>query len=1002
MKSLRVTPIMAAAVLIGLALGAAARASTNDLLARLRAETGGSASISYHGKTGRVRFIGTEAGFAIPRTAGCAPGAAAEEAARAFLAVYGGLFGVADQERELLLVRSSPSSSGRSVVRFQQVFHGVPVMGAEMVVQLDADRDVLSANGEVLPGLSLDVEPRVDAATAADSARAAVAKWYALDPADLAASEPELWIYNPIILGRNADRDFLVWRLRVRPVPPLPIDELVLVDARAGFVALHFNQVPSARNRRIYDNENNTAYDLPGHGPFRTEGQGPVADRADVNAAYDYAGHTYDFYLSQHGRDSLDGAGMDLVSTVRYCETTDACPYANAFWDGEQMVYGESYAAADDVVGHEMTHGVTDHASRLFYYMQSGAINESLSDIWGEFIDLGNGTGTDTPAVRWLLGEDLPIGAVRSMSNPPDYGQPDRMGSGLYYCGESDNGGVHYNSGVGNQAAFLMVDGGSFNGYLVSPLSGGIASVADLFYEVQTNHLTSASDYADLYDSLQQAAVAIGLPAADRPEVQDACDAVEMDQQPASCPADEAPFCDLGGPTQLFFDNMETPSSGNWTSGALAGSNAWYYPQNSNPYGFDATYATSGVYNIWGYDRSTLSDSYFAMTSNVHLPPNAFLHFNHAYAFEDYYADTYDGGVLEYSVNGGASWNDTAALFTDNGYTGTIYSGEGNPLAGRQAFCGESNGYISSRLDLSSLAGQNIRFRFRIGTDTLGGAYGWFIDDVRIFTCYAPVATPSPAATPVATPTCLPLIIDSGDYNGDGTADPAVFRPNSGMWAVRNFTNLYFGASSDFPAPGDYDADGTTDAAVFRPSQGLWGIRNISRVYFGIAGDQPIPGDYNGDGRTEIGVFRSAKSQWAIFNLTRWYFGSSTDRPAPGDYDGDGTADLALFRKAAGMWAINKITRVYFGGEGDLPVSADYNGEGRTECAVYRPQFGLWLVRDYTRLCFGGNTYLPLPGDYDGNGGDDPGAFRPLTGLWTLPGLTRTFFGTAGDIPVTR
>ncbi len=98
------------------------------------------------------------------------------------------------------------------------------------------------------------------------------------------------------------------------------------------------------------------------------------------------------------------------------------------------MVYGDGFAAADDVVGHELTHGVTDFSSHLFYYYQSGAINESLSDVFGEFVDLTNGAGNDTPADSWLIGEDLPElrraqhpHIVRNMADPADCGDPDRM-----------------------------------------------------------------------------------------------------------------------------------------------------------------------------------------------------------------------------------------------------------------------------------------------------------------------------------------------------------------------------------------------------------------------------------------------------------------------------------------------------------------------------------------------------------------------------------------------
>ncbi|WP_343424179.1 hypothetical protein [Candidatus Amarolinea dominans] len=104
-------------------------------------------------------------------------------------------------------------------------------------------------------------------------------------------------------------------------------------------------------------------------------------DAAHAVAAHRYAGDTYNFYFNNHNRDSMDGAGMTLKSTVHY-----RSGYQNAFWNGSQMVYGDGYGfpLADDVVAHELTHGVTEHESDLFYYYQSGAINESFSDLWGE------------------------------------------------------------------------------------------------------------------------------------------------------------------------------------------------------------------------------------------------------------------------------------------------------------------------------------------------------------------------------------------------------------------------------------------------------------------------------------------------------------------------------------------------------------------------------------------------------------------------------------------
>ena len=134
------------------------------------------------------------------------------------------------------------------------------------------------------------------------------------------------------------------------------------------------------------------------------------------------------------------------------------------------MFFGDGYASADDVVGHELTHGVTEHESNLVYMNESGAINESLSDVFGELIDQTNGAGNDSASVKWLMGEDLPIGAIRSMKNPKLYGDPDRYLSPLYYTGEGDNGGVHFNSGVNNKLCYLLTDGGSFNGETITAM----------------------------------------------------------------------------------------------------------------------------------------------------------------------------------------------------------------------------------------------------------------------------------------------------------------------------------------------------------------------------------------------------------------------------------------------------------------------------------------------------------------------------------------------------
>jgi Zn-dependent metalloprotease len=748
--------------------GAAAQSSSRG--AELKRELGPQTRVAVHAETDRVRFVGGQVGAPISRPAGFGPSASPAAVARAFLEAHAGAFGVADPAGSLAVRSVESASKGRSVVRLQQAHGGVRVIGGEFVVNLDAQRNVLSASGEAVPKPDVSTEPAVSAADARANAIEAVAKARGVPAARLATSAPALWIYDSRLMGGpGLGVPTLVWRMDVTSESAF-IDEFVLVDAQLGAVVLRFDQLESALNRQICDAANTTSH-VPCTAPVRTEGGPPHPSIPDVNNAYVFSGDTYDFFLDELGRDSLDGAGMTLKSTTRYCAPSQPCPFANAFWNGEQMVYGQGFASADDVVGHELAHGVTDHTSRLFYYYQSGAINESLSDVFGEFVDLTNTSGTDTAATRWLMGEDLPGGAIRDMADPPAEGDPDRMTSPNYTAdpSEGDRGGVHFNSGVNNKAAFLMTDGGTFNSETVSPV--GLSEVAKIYYEVEANRLTSASDYADLYNALKQACTDLvgtaGITAADCVEVGDAVDAVEMNVPPPAAPNPEAAVCAVGeGPQNLFLDDLENTGSGNWTKMNIAGANHWYYPQNSHAFpNFDATYASSGETNIWGWDHPTTADFAIAMTNDVALPAGStpFLHFKHGFGFED----GFDGGVLEYSTNNGGSWADAAALFTTNGYNGTV--GTSNPLPQTSVFTAESNGYISTRANLASLAGQNVRFRFRIGTDSSVEDLGWFIDDVRIYTCQA-----GTNAAPIAD-AGGPYTLSEGQplqLNGSGSSDP--------------------------------------------------------------------------------------------------------------------------------------------------------------------------------------------------------------------------------------
>ncbi len=265
----------------------------------------------------------------------------------------------------------------------------------------------------------------------------------------------------------------------------------------------------------------------------------------------------------------------------------------------------------------------------------------------------------------------------------------------------------------------------------------------------------------------------------------------------------------------------------------------------------------------------------------------------------------------------------------------------------------------------------------------------------------APTTTPRLPITPPPPPTPI-AVLDFGDYNGDGTSDIGVFRPDSGLWSVRGVGTSFFGQPGDVPASGDYDGDGTADMALFRPSATLWAVYGITRVYFGQSGDTPVPGDYTGDGWTDIGIFRSTPGLWSVRDITRIYFGAAGDIPVPGDYTGDGFADPAVFRPSAGLWAINGGGRIYFGNPGDIPLARDFTGDGTADLAIFRASSGLWAIRGLTRFYFGSSGDYPVAADFLGNWQDYPGIYRKSSGLWAVRGVTRVYYGDPGNIPIAR
>jgi len=688
---------------------------------------------------GLVSFLGTAAGAPIPLDQAGTP----EERAREFLATYGAAFGLGPGVTMEILRVNPLDEVGMDHVRLRQTYEGIPVTGGELALHL-LDRGVVAVNAKTIPDLKgTATVPVVTAAEALILAGEAVEQGLGVTGATL--SEPRLELLNKGLLGGRGFSTALTWFVEARKID---LREYLWIDALGGKVVLQFSQLTDARDRKVYDAND------PGDGIYntlpgilvRSEGGPPVAGPAatDANAAYDYSGDTYDYFHDQHGRDSYDDAGATLISSVRFCPSAGSCPFANAFWNGAQMVYGAGFPPADDVDAHELTHAVTEHTANLFYYMQSGALNESYSDIFGETVDLLNGSGTDTAGVRWLMGEDVPgPGAIRSMKDPtdPTFGDPGKMSDGEFFCGDdyrADGGGVHSNSGVPNKAYYLMADGDTYNGQTVSGI--GLTKAGKVQYRTLSRYLLSASDFLDNYLALRQSCRDLigtaGITEADCTQVKKALDAVEMSGT-WPCPPTQGTvpaYCPVGqGPSLWYYQDFESGLGGVPScpsNGVLA---SWCV---NGPTSLLGSFATSGNRSLWGYNRSVAGSIGVGVIFGGMPPANSRLQFNHSHGFENTGSSFWDGGQVSYSTNGGSTWNDGGGLITGGQtYGGIVSSCCTNPMGGQSAFVRDSWGYTATQLDLSSLSGSAFGYLFRVGTDFTIDEYGWFVDDVRIYTC---------------------------------------------------------------------------------------------------------------------------------------------------------------------------------------------------------------------------------------------------------------------------
>lgn len=446
--------------------------------------------------------------------------------------------GVANPDKNLKVKNIQKDSLGMKHVRFNQTVKGISVEGAEVVVHYNKQDELVSVNGSHIPEATaeIDTSAAVSEAAAVEAAKQAVNA-----PAQLEETpSAELVIYP--FEGTN----HLAYKVNVNFLGEKPGNWFAFIDAKSGETIDQYNALMHVDNhhesvgtgvlgaqRKIHT----TRTQLPSQGTIfslsdtshaglqgiftydANDGKIFSNNSASWKDEYQHAAvdaHynsevVYDYYLEEHGRNSLDDKGMAIVSYVHYGEN-----YNNAFWNGRQMTYGDgdgSYmvplSAGLDVAAHEMTHGVITNSANLQYRFQSGALNESFADIFGALID----------SEDWEVGEDI-MGpgakadgrvSLRSLSDPSKYPVkadyvPYGDGKGKYPAHMDeyydlprslDNGGVHINSSITNHAAYLIGE------------KIGKEKLGQIFYRALTVYLTPTSDFSDARRSIVQSAADI-------------------------------------------------------------------------------------------------------------------------------------------------------------------------------------------------------------------------------------------------------------------------------------------------------------------------------------------------------------------------------------------------------------------------------------------------------------------------------------------------------------
>jgi neutral peptidase B len=434
------------------------------------------------------------------------------------------------------------AESDTTHVKLVEKHNNIPVYGSDQTVTLDKENNVKAFFGQVIPNLDDKNIPAAASITAEQAETIAKAdiekeigkvKSYDGVKKDLFVYEKDGNYYLAYLVKASISKPAPgYWHYFVDATNGNVIEKYNAVDNITGFgygvlgarqsfeIAQdtktgQFNLFDGKRGQGIhtFDAENmdenwfNLFSQILGYTGEEVQSKSKFfEDKAAVDAHVN-AGKVYDYYKKTFNRNSFDDKGAKLISTVHV-----GTAWNNAAWNGVQMMYGDGdgktfipLSAGLDVIGHELTHAVTEHTANLVYKNESGALNESLSDIMGVMVEKKS----------WDLGADIytpgkPGDALRSLKDPASIPNPLKPGEGYpdhynkRYTGTADNGGVHINSSINNKAAYLVSDGGEHYGVKVTGV--GREATEKIYYRALTKYLTANSDFKMMRQAALQSA----------------------------------------------------------------------------------------------------------------------------------------------------------------------------------------------------------------------------------------------------------------------------------------------------------------------------------------------------------------------------------------------------------------------------------------------------------------------------------------------------------------